>query len=106
MFFCSVEARQKPAVWLSENASFCPKTVGLRSVNGRSNNENTDKAVYFQQDKSEIDIEITTEKVAGVGHISESQRYKNRDDITARGKFALVMALQICVAQSASNQNR
>lgn len=68
----------------SESASFCPKTVGLRSVNGRSKNENTDKAVYFQQDKSEIDIEITTEKVAGVGHISESQRYKNDEMITVR----------------------
>lgn len=39
-------------------------------------------------------------------HISKNLSNKNRDDITARGKFALVMALQICVAQSASNQNR
>lgn len=68
----------------SELTSFCPETVGQWSVNGRSNNENTDKAVYFQQDKSEIDIEITTEKVAGVGHISENQRYKNDEMITVR----------------------
>ena len=43
-------------------------------------------------------------------HISENQRYKNDEMITVREEIlpwcAETMALQICVAQSASNQNR
>lgn len=72
----------------SELASFCPETVGQRSVKGRAQSENDNKPLYYQEDSSNIDTEIKPEKTGSVGHITEIQRYKNRDDIyLARENF-------------------
>ncbi|GAB2940545.1 hypothetical protein [Aquaspirillum soli] len=72
----------------SENASFCPKDERQMNVTGFDAHKKQQKNLSNHDVKEFSQPAFEDMNASHERHISESQRYKNRDDITARGNFA------------------
>lgn len=72
----------------SDNASFCPKDERQMNVTGFETKTKGSKTIVNHSVKDVSQPVFEDMNASDERHISESQRYKNRDDITARGNFA------------------